>query len=113
MTVFGGNSLTISTQLTMVPRILEYQFGAGLKQTAPDGINYLLESWDCFFENITLTQYNALLAWYATADPTTTFSTTMPGNSVAKTYRTTKDGYTVTFFAGNIYTVNLKIEQVY
>lgn len=95
-------------------RTLEYQFGAGLKQTAPDGINYALENWDLFFEYINATQYAALMTWIQTyGDPTMIFSTTMPGNSVAKYYRQVTDGYTVTYFAGSVYTVEMHIEQVY
>ncbi len=115
MTVaFGGLTPTISTQMQLKPRILEYQFGAGLKQTAPDGINYMLETWDMYFEYLNATQFAALMSWINTyGDPTMVFQTTMPGNSTPKTYRMTSDAYQISYFAGNVYTVEAHFEQVF
>ena len=115
MTVaFGGLTPSVSSQMTLVPRILEFQFGAGLKQTAPDGINYMLETWDLYFMYIDQTAFNSLMTWISTyGDPTMIFSTTMFGNSVAKTYRMSSDAYQITYYPGNIYTVEAHFEQVY
>lgn len=114
MTVFGGNVPSISTQMTMTYRTLEYQFGQGYKQVAPDGINYALEVWALEFDNLNLTRAQALETWMETyADPTMIFNTTMVDGSVAKNYRMTNDGWVRVDAGGNVFTYTFTVEQTF
>jgi len=114
MALFGGYTPSITSQLTMTYRTLEYQFGSGYKQVAPDGINYALENWQLTFENIPATGAAAMETWINTyGDPTMTFNTTMVLGSVAKTYRMSNAGYTKMSSGGDVYTYTFNIEQVF
>lgn len=37
-------------QVQIAPRIQKYQFGDGYEMRRPDGINTMLETWDCTFK---------------------------------------------------------------
>lgn len=114
MSLFGGFVPSITSQLQMTYRVLEFQFGNGYKHVVPDGINYALERWQLTFENIPATGAADMETWINTyGDPTMVFNTTMVLGSVAKTYRMTKDGYQKSSSGGNCYTYQFSIEQVY
>jgi len=115
MSLFGNVIPSISSQVSTTYRVLEYQFGNGYKQVAPDGINYALEHWQVEFDNLDTTQSAALESWINTyGDPTKVFTATMVLGTTPKTYRMNKTGWTKTCpTGGNVYTYTFVLEQVY
>ena len=94
-------------------RSLIAQFGDGYSQIAPDGINYQSDTWQLVYENLNQTDTNTVRNFFDTNGPFTSFTWTAPGDSSAKTWRMTPDGYSVVALSGSIYTINVTIMQVF
>lgn len=102
-----------SSSKTKKFRTLTAQFGDGYSESAPNGINYKIDMWNLSFEALDQTQYNTVTTFFDTQGSFSTFTWTAFGDSAAKTWRMTPEGYSVSYKSGNIYNLSLNIEQVY
>lgn len=92
--------------------LLSSQFGDGYEQVAPSGMNYIRNDWQIVYENMTLTERNALIAFVdnAVINP---FQWTAPGSVTSANFRITPDSFAETMQSGNLYTISFKAKQVF
>lgn len=92
-------------------RVLKAQFGDGYAQTAPDGINNRVDTWDIAYENLTSTERTTLWAAIETVGATDYFTWTPPGGSSTK-WKIVGD-VSESPVSGDLYTVSFTLEQVF
>src|SRR5271167_1256141 len=111
---FGGVPPSISSILTIMPRVLSYKFGNAIEQRAPDGLNYMLEQWEMHFDNLSPTNYALLQTWLASNDPTVPFQgdgTPESPLSPLKTYWIDLTGIQWTTVGGSIWSAQFNVFQ--
>jgi phage-related protein len=106
------DKISQGSQKKVTYRVLKAQFGNGYEQTAPDGLNYSVESWDVKYENITLADRTTLIAMLESVGSFNTISWTPP-NGTAKLYKMTQDGYTESQQSANVFSVSFSLYQVF
>lgn len=102
-----------TSQLEVKPRWKSCQFGDGYKQTAPDGINFIDERWSLTYSNLTSTTRTTIVNAIQTAMSTDYISWTPVGETVAKKWRLSEDGYTQISLSGDLYSVTVVLERIY
>lgn len=93
-------------------RVLIAQFGDGYDQTAPDGINSIVDEWSITYENLTSSERTTLLAALDSAGSWDTITWTPPGDT-SKKWKVTADGVSEMPMAGDLYTVSFALRQVF
>lgn len=91
------------------PRINSVRFGEGYEQTAPDGINSLMEKRSLSFTGRSLAETQAIAAFLEAQGGVTSFDYTHP-NSTAKKYRCKV--WKVADTEGNHQSVTCEFQQV-
>ena len=92
--------------------LLRSQFGDGYEQVAPSGVNYIRNDWQIVYENMTLTERNALIAFIDVAI-LTPFQWTAPGAAASANFRIMEDSFQENCLSGNLYTLSFKAKQVF
>lgn len=93
-------------------RTLTAQFGDGYQQDAPDGINFIVDTWSMRIENLTDTDANTLRTFLDSVGSYTSWNWQAPNDSVTKTWKVTKDGWSESINSGNISSFSFTIKQV-
>lgn len=93
-------------------RVLRAQFGDGYEQTAPNGINTIVDEWSIRYENLTTSERNTLLAALDAVGSWDVLTWTPPGDS-AKKWKVTADGLTETPVSGDMYSIGFSLRQVF
>jgi phage-related protein len=106
------NLISQNSQKKVTYRVLRASFGNGYEQTAPDGLNYSVESWNIQYENITLADRTTLIAMLESVGSFNTISWTAP-NGTAKLYKMSADGYTENQLSANVFSVSFTLNQVF
>lgn len=102
----------ISSQRTRKYRAFKSQFGGGYISSAPDGINNIIDSWQLNFENLNQTDRNTLVAFFDSVGSWATWTWQAPGDSVSKTWLVV-DQWQETASAGNVFTIQINIQQLF
>lgn len=101
-----------SSQRTRNYRALKSQFGDGYVSAAPNGINNIIDDWQLNFENLSSTDRGTLITFFDSVGSWAMFTWTAPGDSVSKTWMVV-DTWSESVLAGNVYTINVKVKQVF
>jgi phage-related protein len=100
-----------SSKLTTALRILEANFGQGYSQTAADGLNNQVDTWDVVFSNISQADKITVMNFLRSVGGSTTFYWTPIDETVEKMWKITKDGWTVSNSGGSTWTITFKMTQ--
>lgn len=87
------------------------KFGNGYTQSAPDGINDMQDEWTLVFENLTLTERNALVTALDSVEGWDYLTWQAPGDNTTKRWLVT-DGWSEST-TGNAWTITVNLEQTY
>jgi|SRR6185437_1365476 len=113
MTTFNGLIPSSSSQGTIIYRVQEYQYGNGYKGVAPDGANATITTYQINFDNLDSARATTLETWLGANQPWVVWSgdgTVLPSN---RSFRVTKDGYQKNPQAGNVWSYQFNVEQVF
>lgn len=100
-----------SSRRTRKFRVFRAQFGDGYAQTAPDGINYKVDTWEVVYENLSSSERTTLWSAIDTVGAVDYFTWTPPGGSSTK-WKIVGE-VQETPVSGDIYTVSFNLEQVF
>ena len=104
-----SQSLTSQTKF----RVLSVQFGNGYEQVKPDGINNKYAEFSISWDNLIESEKNTVVTALNQAGSSEILSWTPPGYSAPAKFRMTPDGYTMSYRAGEVYSVSINIKQVF
>jgi len=93
-------------------RVLFAQFGDGYDQTAPDGINALVDEWSITYPNLTSSERTTLWSALDAVGGSDYFTWTPPGGTSTK-WKVKEDGVTEMPASGDLYTVSFSLRQVF
>ena len=93
-------------------RTIRAQFGNGYAQTAPDGINSVMDTWEVTYENLTDAERSTLVTALDTVQGWDYFTWTAPGDATSKKWKVAGDGWSEST-TGNHWTVSFTLEQTY
>lgn len=105
--------ISTSSSKTRMNRTLHAQFGDGYSQDAPDGTNYIYDTWNVVYSNLTQTDRDTLWGVLNSVGSWDYLNWQAPGDSVSKKWKITTDGISETTQANNIYNVSFKVKQVF
>jgi phage-related protein len=114
MANFGGiypSAQSQQTQMTMVPRVLNFRQGNGYQQIAPDGPNSMIEQWQITWDALGAANSTTLQAWLVANPPTVTFVGDGVLLSASKTYHMTLDGWQKQPMSGGVNQFTTNIEE--
>jgi phage-related protein len=113
MTAPAFPSINISQQSSKMRknRVLIAQFGGGYGQYAKDGLNSQYDEWSLVLQNLTSTERATVNTFYETVGSDVWFTWTAPGDSSSKKWRIMKDTFRENPVSGNLYTINMTIQQ--
>lgn len=92
-------------------RVLKAQFGDGYLQTAPDGVNHQVDSWNIIYANLTDADRASVWSAIETVGVSDYFTWTPPGD-VAKKWKIVSE-VTETPQSGDIYSISFDLMQVF
>ena len=93
-------------------KTLRAQFGNGYAQTAPDGINNVMDVWEVTYENLTQSERDSLITVLDTVQGWDVLTWQAPGDATTKKWRVTPDGWSEST-TGTLWTVSFSLEQTY
>jgi phage-related protein len=94
-------------------RVLSAQYGDGYSQEARDGINNVVDEWTVHYPNLVQADRDNLVAFLDSNGASVSWTWTAPGDSGSKNWKLTKDGWSETFLAGNVYSITFNARQVF
>ena len=72
----------------VTPRVLRFEGGDGATQTAPDGMNNMRREWNVNFENMNMTDYDAIYEFvWAMAEQAAVIHWTAPKDKVERQWK--------------------------
>lgn len=93
-------------------RLLVADFGDGYGQTAPDGINTVVEEWSLSFDDYPLADIKTITDFLDGLGSAKSFYWTPQDETVAKLWRA-PDGYDVSYGGPTTRSLNVTIKRVY
>ena len=87
------------------------RFGNGYAQSAPDGINSVMDAWTLVFENLTTTERNQLVSILDSIQSWDYLTWQAPGDAGTKRWLL-NDGWSEST-TGNLWTISFDVEQTY
>jgi phage-related protein len=88
-----------TTEVKINYYILRAQFGNGAEQTAPNGLNNRETVWTITYNNLNQANAETVLSFLHGLNGSTPFEATLPGDTVAKTWRINPDSLSVRYVA--------------
>ena len=108
------NKISIEAEKSVVFREVSAQFGDGYKQVAPDGINNKIDNWNITWSPLSSTELTTVETVLNTNGSWGILSWTPAGESVAKNFRMSKEGYTRKALNRNgLFSISCKLVQVF
>ena len=92
-------------------RILEAKFGDGYTQAAGDGINTKEQTIQLVWSDLSVTDVDAIIAFFDTQGGYTAFDYTLPNDSSALKFKCKQ--YKKSWAKGNLQNINATLERVY
>lgn len=109
-----GRGISKSSTKKVKYNTLQMNFGNGYSQTAPDGINNRIESWSLKWDGLTLTDRNALWAFFDQVGCFQAITWTPPGATAPLLFKIDiSNGVQEQCLGGNVFTITCNISQVY
>ena len=106
------SSISQKSAKTTEYRITRVAFGNGYEQRSMDGLNSKRDSWTLIWENLNATDLGTLTSFFDGLGGAAYFTWTAFTDSTSKNWITTS-AYTIQVLAGNLYNLNVSIQQVY
>lgn len=94
-------------------RTITAQFGDGYQQSAPDGINNVVDEWNLVYENLDNSERNTLITALDSVKSSDYFTWTAPGDATQKKFKVTQDGWSEAALSGDLWTISFVLKQVF
>ena len=108
------NKITIESDKSVNFREMSAQFGDGYQQVAPNGINNKIDSWSITWAPLSSSEKTTVESVLNTNGSWGILQWTPLGETVAKNFRMTKDGYSrKSLNRGNLFSISCKLVQVF
>lgn len=109
------NKITVNSTKSVSFRVKTATFGDGYTQTAADGINNKVDTWEVEWGALTLTQKNTVEATLDSVGASGVLTWTPMNESVSKKFRMSTDGYRRSLDGklSNVYKITCKLVQVF